>query len=123
MVRFLKFAFIPLLITGIAGAQLYKAQNGFTRWKGGGFGMYSEMHYNLNQIWLNDQLIEKEQLPEELSKSFKRKPSDTHAKLILKELASDIPDAETLQLWRPTFDFESMTYSRKLVYEYQPHAD
>ncbi|ARN77021.1 hypothetical protein BST97_02845 [Nonlabens spongiae] len=123
MIRFLKFAFIPLLITGIAGAQLYKAQNGFTRWKGGGFGMYSEMHYNLNQIWLNDQLIEQEQLPEELSKSFKRKPSDAHANLILKELASDFPDAEKLQLWRPTFNLESMTYSRKLVYEYKPHAD
>lgn len=48
---------IPLIIIWVAGWQYYMVYNQeLTRWKGGGFGMYAEIHPQYRQVWatIND---------------------------------------------------------------------
>src|SRR5688572_14045580 len=45
--------FVPFLLVAIASTQLGRVFfSGQSRWRGGGFGMYSEFHPNLTQVWL-----------------------------------------------------------------------
>ncbi len=51
-VIWVKYA-LPLLIAGVAFHQFYMVyQKQLTRWKGGGFGMYSEMHPLSREVWI-----------------------------------------------------------------------
>ncbi|MBT6515785.1 MAG: hypothetical protein HOK65_13575 [Crocinitomicaceae bacterium] len=45
--------FLPVLVLLVAGNQYYTSKNhNLTKWKGGGFGMYSEMHFGARDIWV-----------------------------------------------------------------------
>jgi len=49
---------VPLLLVIVASYQLYKSQTTFqSQWKGGGFGMYTDIHPLFNKITINDSII------------------------------------------------------------------
>lgn len=44
---------VPIVLVGVALVQLgFVESRGLTRWKGGGFGMYSDPHPILREVWL-----------------------------------------------------------------------
>jgi hypothetical protein len=44
---------LPAIIIAVAGFQFYQSKyHQLSRWKGGGFGMYSEVHPDRRQIWV-----------------------------------------------------------------------
>ncbi len=44
---------LPVLVLLVAGHQYYTAKNhSLSKWKGGGFGMYSELHFGARDIWV-----------------------------------------------------------------------
>ena len=57
MKKVLLFYAIPFFMFGIAIHQLLQIQKGLTRWKGGGYGMYSEIHPYYRQVVINDSLM------------------------------------------------------------------
>jgi hypothetical protein len=43
---------IPALIVIVAAMQFYNVQtNNLTLWKGGGFGMYADIHWRFREVW------------------------------------------------------------------------
>jgi hypothetical protein len=124
---------VPFLLITIASAQLGRVFfSGQSRWRGGGFGMYSEFHPNLTQLWLVDlgpsdtrattqRLSEKDAAPEvaRLVGRCMRLRSRT----CLQALAAVLPPSSTpargrrLELWLPTFDAATGTLTRRLKAE------
>ena len=44
---------IPVLMALVAvGQMIVVEQQALTRWKGGGFGMYTEVHFNHREVWV-----------------------------------------------------------------------
>ncbi len=44
---------VPVVLVCVAATQLgFVELRGLTRWKGGGFGMYSDPHPDLREVWL-----------------------------------------------------------------------
>jgi hypothetical protein len=115
---------VPLLLVGVASVQLARVSfGGQSRWRGGGFGMYSEFHPNRNQIWLRA-LDQPDAPPRRLSD--KQGPPDRQravgrclrlrAEACLRELAATLPPhpgRQRLEIWQPVFDARSGTLSRR----------
>ncbi|WP_411895898.1 hypothetical protein [Winogradskyella sp. A2] len=98
------------------------------KWKGGGFGMYSEIHYYYNQIYIPDMsvdsLIKDDSMKESLG-FLMLMPNDINlkksAELILKTTKRD---SINIQIWRPLMNSESGVYTRVLENEtYLKHQD
>lgn len=98
--------------------------NQLSRWKGGGFGMYSEIHHGHNEIWLKHKTISIDSLAQKnkrLNASIKRLKAHqtknnlkTTAKLIQKLTQYD---TIVLQVWKPKIDVNKATYYRTLASE------
>lgn len=126
-------ALIPLLLVGFFLAQLWHSQEGqLTRWKGGGFGMYTDIHWSSNQVWVGsrEHWFSGDTLTELLGHEnqrylgrVQRNPSEEN----MRQLADLIMERGALeecflQVWRPEIDEECTTYGRVLVSEmyYRP---
>ena len=116
---------VPLLLLGVASVQLARvAFSGQSRWRGGGFGMYSEFHPNRNQIWLR--ALDQPAAPPRRLSEDQGAPATRRAvarclrlrsQTCLGELAASLPPAgrQRLEIWQPVFDTRAGTLSRRRV--------
>lgn len=115
---------IALLIIAVHFG-LAKTSN-LNRWKGGGFGMYSEVHYYFNDLVIDnlnkplDAIIKEDKNFAGFVMDVKRLPNTKNlhnmAELASKYVSSD---TVTIQIWKPLIDSKNSTYSRELVNQYQ----
>ena len=95
-------------------------------WKGGGFGMYAEVHYYYSEFVITnlnkslDSIIKQDRQVAEFVMDVKRSPNNKNLKHMA-ELVSKYAtnDTITVQLWRPKVDSNTETYSRELINHYQ----
>ena len=95
-------------------------------WKGGGFGMYATVHYyyddlvitNLNKPF--DSIVKQDKNVANFVMDVKRFPNTSSLKH-LAELVSKYATNDTidLQIWKPSIDAKSSSYSRILIQHYQ----
>lgn len=98
-----------------------KTQN-LSKWKGGGYGMYSENHYIYNQIFIPgmsvDSLIKDNREMKNTLGILMLMPNKDNlskaAKLILK---TEQKDSIHIQIWKPTINSSNGEYSRVLIDE------
>lgn len=121
-------ALIPLLLISFFVAQLWQSNQGqLTRWKGGGFGMYTDIHWSSNQVWIGNRTrwFSGDTLNELIGREnqrylgrVQRNPSDENM-LDLANLIMERGELNEcfLQVWRAEIDSECTTYHRVLVTE------
>lgn len=98
-----------------------KTQN-LNPWKGGGYGMYTGIHFYYNQIYIpgmsSDSLMEANFDIKNTFRDLKIMPNDKNlkeaAELILKITEKD---SIQIQIWKPTVNSENGIYTRVLVNE------
>jgi hypothetical protein len=104
---------------------LVKSSN-LNKWKGGGFGMYSEVHYYFNDLVIDDlnkpldSLIIEDRNIASFIMDVKRMPNNGNLHKMA-ELASKYVSSDTIkvQVWKPVIDAKNSTYSRELINRYQ----
>lgn len=116
IIRFLSNYGVVLLLASIAIIQLANAHNGLSRWKGGGFGSYSEIHYSQVKIFVafevqKDELVDQEFEFEEtdelnrLMQIAQRFPSEENCLALAKEASSISKLSKiNIEVWRPSFN-------------------
>ncbi len=118
---------VPALVFVVAAIQYYNVQQGLTRWKGGGFGMYSEISFQKNEIWVSTQdsfLLVEDLLPnwQHYSKTIgdvKRFPTqETLEKLYRVIWKLDPEQTYVIEVWRPKMNMKNLNYEKSLIYEY-----
>ncbi|MCK7588969.1 hypothetical protein M0G43_00125 [Subsaxibacter sp. CAU 1640] len=95
-------------------------------WKGGGFGMYSQIHYYYNDLIINDlkkpfdSIIKQDRQVASFVMDVKRTPNKNNLKHMA-ELVSQYAkrDSITIQIWKPSVNAETSSYTRELLIEYQ----
>ncbi|WP_299101703.1 hypothetical protein [uncultured Winogradskyella sp.] len=100
-----------------------KTQN-LSKWKGGGYGMYSEIHYFYNQIHIPnlsvDSLVDVNSNLKNSLGYLMLMPNDNRikesAQLILETTKND---SISVQLWKPVVDSKKQSLTRVLVNEIQ----
>ena len=114
---------IPVIAIVLIGIQLFyvNTQN-LTKWKGGGFGMYTGIHFYYDQIYIPgmsvDSLLKENRAIADAFGILKIMPNDknlrTAAELVLKRSGKD---SIHLQLWKPSVNSKNGVYSRVLFNE------
>ena len=97
-----------------------------SKWKGGGFGMYTEVHYYYNEVFIPHLdppltvLADEHYEIEKIMKDIKRMPNDGNLEKMAKSISKFVSsDTITIQVWKPLIDSKNATYSRELVNELQ----
>ena len=118
---------IPIIFFLMACWQFYMVDaHGLTRWKGGGYGMYTEIHPKERQVWVQwGDSIKRVAMATGHSIQWHRKavllcyrPSDEK----MKKFARDYANAHqlqsvTVQIWKPQVDTKNNTLFRSLINE------
>lgn len=119
--------FIPIVALLVIAVHFILANTiDLSPWKGGGFGMYANVHYyysdvnisNLNTTF--DSIIKKDKKVANFVMDLKRCPNEARlkhmAELVSKYTSSDTID---IQIWKPSMDAKTSIYSRILINQYQ----
>lgn len=108
---------IVVIVLQLFFVNTYKLNN----WKGGGYGMYSEIHFYYNQIYISGLSVDSLETDKEIKNSLKYlklMPNEDNlkasAELILKSTEND---SIHLQIWKPTMNAKNGVYSRVLLNE------
>ncbi len=117
---------VPLVALLIIAVQLFMvSEHNLTRWKGGGFGMYSEMHFNFNEVIVNNLDMQLDSIKKSDTdiankvRTLKRIPNTANLKELAQLIASHSLDSTiTVQVWRPLLDTKKARYSRELINEF-----
>ena len=124
-----KYSVVFLLII-VALNQMRLVMGGLSRWRGGGFGMYSETHWLKTQIWIVD---ENQEVLNLLDSLYSDIPNRTEILLRIKEfpnqknvdrLAKSLYRKKglssfTIQVWQPYLDERTLEYRRQLLKNYE----
>ena len=115
----------PLLLLVVASVQIVRVFTaGQSRWRGGGFGMYAELHPNATQVWLVETgpvatrpalLSESDGAP---TAPLVARCMRLRSQTCLGEIARVLPQSagpRRLEIWLPRFDAHSGTLSRQRV--------
>ncbi|MEZ4803654.1 MAG: hypothetical protein R2797_12855 [Gelidibacter sp.] len=122
----LKYA-VPIVALMIIGVHfiLVRTSN-LNKWKGGGFGMYSEVHYYFNEVYINnlteplDSLIADDKNIGNLMMDVKRMPNKMNLKKMATVMSNYVTnDTVTIEVWKPLIDSKNSKYSRELINKYQ----
>ncbi|EPR73723.1 hypothetical protein ADIWIN_1360 [Winogradskyella psychrotolerans RS-3] len=114
---------VPSLAVIIVAIQLCLVHfQDLSRWKGGGFGMYTEIHYFYNQIHVSgmsvDSLIKDDPSMRSTLGYLMLMPNDKNikkaAELVLKTTHKD---SVYLQIWKPIVNSENGLYKKVLANE------
>lgn len=131
MTKLLKFASkygVLLLLIGVAIHQMYQVDNGLSRWKGGGFGMYAEIHFNQVKIFvrfmakqedvMKKEFVETDELNKRL-KAAQRFSNQDNCMEVAKEVQniSGIPQIK-IEVWQPRFNPVNNEFYREKTKEY-----
>lgn len=97
-----------------------------TKWKGGGFGMYTEVHCYYNEVYIKnlgsalDSLRTIDYTLDKAVKQAKCLPNTSNLKDIAKLVSKyETKDTVTVQVWKPLINAQNASYSRELIIEYQ----
>lgn len=118
---------VPIIALVIVAVHFFLTKTtNLNSWKGGGFGMYSEVHYYFYDLVIEDlnkpldELVKEDKSIDQFVMVVKRSPNDQNlhrmAELAFKYVSSD---TVTIQIWKPLIDSKNSTYSRELINEYQ----
>ncbi|WP_400080741.1 hypothetical protein [Winogradskyella sp. R77965] len=113
---------IPILAIVVIIIHLFFVNiHNLNKWKGGGYGMYSEMHYYYNQIYIPDMSVDSLVTDNDMKNSLgflmlmpNKNNLKRSAELVLK---STKKDSIHMQIWRPIVNSKNGVYSRELVNE------
>lgn len=127
MKLFFYYSFVPALMVIVALIQsAYVHKQGLTRWKGGGFGMYSEFHHNKKLVIFRSNVGRLVPIEPELQK-FARKARIMCAQRSLQAISSDIYTTTNrclgIEVWMPMFDVHSLEMTRVPISVYYPDRD
>lgn len=116
---------IPVFALIVVAVQLVLVKTKeLSRWKGGGYGMYTEIHYVYNQIYIPgfsvDSLVKDN---EEMQSTFGKllvMPNRYNLKKVAKiVLKTQDVDSINVQIWKPLVNSKKGTYTRVLSDEIQ----
>lgn len=119
-----------ILLSGIATHKAYLSHaDGLTRWRGGGFGMYSEIHWKERLVWIGSKnrefkldinKLHNDPLFKKLRDQTKRNPNQENLSKLSKKIASfSNKKPFYVQVWRGKFDLRTSSYTRKLISEHK----
>lgn len=114
---------IPSLALVVVLIQLFFVNTqSLNKWKGGGYGMYTEIHYYYNQIYIPgmmvDSMIEDDDDMKTTLGRVKLMPNhDNLKKAAALVLETTQKDSIHIQIWKPTVNSTNGVYSRVLVNE------
>tara|TARA_B100000809_G_scaffold111697_1_gene110240 strand:+ start:391 stop:798 length:408 start_codon:yes stop_codon:yes gene_type:complete len=119
---FLKFGIPSLAIIVIVIQLFFVNTQNLNRWKGGGYGMYAEVHYYYNQIYIPDMSVDSLLQDDPVMKTtlgfLMVMPNEDNlkkaAKLILKKTCKD---SIHIQIWKPDVNSKNGIYTRILIDE------
>lgn len=121
-VRFFRYS-IPCLLLIVIFIQLFlvNTQN-LNRWKGGGYGMYSEIHYSLCQIYIPgysvDSLVKDNTEMKNTLGYLLLMPNKSNLKKAAKHvLKTTKEDSIHIQVWKPKVVADQATFTRELIDE------
>ena len=91
-------------------------------WKGGGYGMYSDIHYYYNQIYIPGMVVDSiikddPSMKDPLGRLLLMPNKNTLKTAAERILETSGKDSIEIQVWKPIIDLESGKYSRALVDE------
>lgn len=116
---------VPIIAFAIAAIQFNNTRSGLSRWKGGGFGMYSEIKYTKSEVWVQTQdtfLLAADILPRyyhEQIRDVMRFPNQKNLAKLYQILWKNNPEQEYhIQVWHPSLNFDSMHYQKTMTHEY-----
>ena len=119
---FLKYG-IPIIAIVVIVVQLFFVNTqSLTKWKGGGYGMYTGIHYYYDQIYIPglsvDSMIADNIEMKTVLGRLKLMPNDknlkTAAKLVLETTEKD---SVLIQVWKPEVNSKNANYTRVLINE------
>ncbi|NRD22557.1 hypothetical protein HNV10_04850 [Winogradskyella litoriviva] len=116
---------IPVFAIIIVAVQLFLVKTkDLSRWKGGGYGMYTEIHYAYNQIYIPgfsvDSLVkDNEQMQSTFGRLLVMPNSDNLEKVAKLVLETTHVDSINVQIWKPIVNSKEGTYTRVLSHEIQ----
>ena len=119
---FLKYS-IPCLMVMVIAIQSYCVNvYELSRWKGGGYGMYSEIHYVFNQIYIDgesvDSLVEGDDSMKNTLGYLKLMPNKENLRTAAEHVLDKTNrDSIHIQIWKPTVNSENSIYSKVLIDE------
>ena len=122
--EYLKYYGVPALLLLVSAAQLVMVGKGLNRWRGGGFGMYSDFHFSDTVITVNsgnekDSLLLADSIPRQWLLSVEVFPSKRNIKKLAGALASKINHNDfTIEVWQPSLRMDSLYYKRQLMLRY-----
>jgi hypothetical protein len=119
---FLKYGIPSLAVMVIAIQLFFVSTQSLNKWKGGGYGMYTGIHFYYDQIYIPglsfDSLIADNYDLKEAFSKLKIMPNDknlkTTAELVLKITQKD---SIHIQFWKPIVNSKNGVYSRVLFNE------
>ena len=114
---------LPAIIIAVAAFQFYQHHyHQLSRWKGGGFGMYSEVHPDRRQIWVitrdsSFQINNKSKLYAAAYR-LKIKPNKKNTMAFALKTADQLNiESITIQIWEPFLDISTNRLSRIQIQE------
>ncbi|WP_179335157.1 hypothetical protein [Winogradskyella costae] len=116
---------VPSLAVIVVAIQLSLVHyQNLNRWKGGGYGMYTKIHFYYDQIYIPgmsvDSLVDNNIVIKNAFRKLMIMPNDANfynaAKLVLETTDKD---SVQVQLWEPSINSSNGTYSRVLINEIQ----
>lgn len=132
LLHYLQYYGIGTLLLLLAGWQMYESGwRSLTRWKGGGFGMYAEVHYGARYLWAKcgagTQPVRLDTLSTQASSyhrallNAQRQPHIQHlAELGLQAGAVLGMAIDTLEVWAPNVATISNGYTMRPMVTYIP---
>lgn len=122
-----KYYGIPVLMILVASFQLMNVNDGLTRWKGGGFGMYSEQYHSSRQLVIEHTFINPDSLKRggNLRKayfSYLHYPRSKFANILAKELDFK-KDTLQFEIWQTNFDSNNLTISKTKIHSFNLYKE
>jgi len=120
--RLLKFGIPGLAVISIA-IQFYTAHTqNLSKWKGGGYGMYTELHYLYNQVHITqlsvDSLKKNHPSIQKAINTVKLMPNRANLQKAGEHILKITKkDSIHIQLWKPQVRYKQQKYTRVLVDE------
>lgn len=122
--NFIQYWSVPCLLVVVACFQIYQVEfEEKSRWKGGGFGMYTTIHPFNDEIWIDGEFVSTKNLPKQdslrlhiLISKVKIHPTKHQIKNLVNWLDIE-KDSVKIQIFKPKFELENSVYTKTLRYE------
>jgi hypothetical protein len=113
---------LPVLVLVVIGAQFFMVyRHRLTRWKGGGFGMYSQIHPIDKRVWIVTRdsswsVHEKNSTLGKMAHTLRFYPNHKKLQQFARKVASTYRiEVFAVEIWEPHLNPKSNTLARKLT--------